>query len=158
MARSEPLIIDRETGEPKNGPFTAHKYEPWKVIIVEEETNVRKSKKFFSYVEAKETAAALQEKYGETHTVGVVSRQIGYGPPYAKVSDRQLLGQNDKGLFWCPYCRKFRAFKYVPVLEQRWCEFCHTRERDFHVRACNPLLWDPVTFKRIFGEVYADSI
>lgn len=157
MARSEALKINKETGEPSNLPFTADKYEPWKVIIREEETNKRRSKKFFSYVEAKETAAALQEKYGDTHTVGVVSRQRGYGPPHSKVSDRQLLAYNEQGLYWCPYCRTFRAFNYVPYLEMKWCEFCHTREVDFHVRACNPVLWNPVHFKRTFGEVRVDA-
>lgn len=152
MPRSDPLIIDRKTGEPTNLPFTKDKYEPWKVVIVDEETNVRRSKKFFSYQEGKQFAKALGEKYEGTHTVGLVSRQVGYGPPYSKIPDQQLLRMNEEaGLWWCPYCRNFREFQYVPFLDKKWCEFCHTRETDFHVIRCNPVLWSPDVFKRIFG-------
>jgi len=155
MPRSDPLIIDGETGEPTNLPFTALTHEPWKVLVVDLETNQRRSKKFFSYVEAKQAAADLSEKYRDTHKVGVVSRQVGYGPPYSKVSDEKLLQANENGYWWCPYCRAFRDFHFVPYLDQRWCEFCHTREKDFHVARCNPILWSPDHLKRRFGNANA---
>lgn len=157
--RSDPLVLDRETKEPTEDslPWTHQRHEPWKVIIVEVETNVRRSKKFFLYQEAKSAAAKLKEKYNETHKVGVVSRQRGYGPPWSKVTDQQLLEINETGLWWCPYCRNYREFHFVPYLGMRRCEFCHTRETDFHVSRCNPVLWSPDYFKRIFGEVYRSS-
>lgn len=151
MSRSDPLIIDKETGEPINPPFTHEKYEAWKVLIVNNATGKRQAKKFFSYVEARATAKRLQEKYGERATVGVVSRQLGYGPPESRVPDEMLLKANNSGKYWCPYCRTWREFHYVPALEVRWCEFCQMPEHDFHTRRCNPLLWDPVHFKRVFG-------
>jgi hypothetical protein len=58
---------------------------------------------------------------------------------------------NDKGLFWCPYCREFRKFQ-----RQKWyyidgkmrrdprkqgalhCPMCSISHRDFHVRNWNP--------------------
>jgi len=154
VPRSDPLVLDRETKEPleKCLPWTYKKYEPWKVVIVNTETSQRRSKKFFLYQEARSTAAKYTEKLGDGHQVGVVSRQMGYGPPYSRVSDQQLLQANEQGLWWCPYCRAYRGYNFVPFLGQRWCEFCHTREADFHVVRCNPVLWSPDHLKRRFGD------
>lgn len=150
MARSEALRFGKD-GEPTNPPRTHEKWEPWKVVVVFVETNKRMSKKYFSYVEAKQRVAEFKEKYGDEIQVGIVSRQVGYGPPESKVSDQYLLDRNNDGLYWCPYCRNFRKFNYVPALEVHWCEFCHMRRHDFHTIRCNPLLWDPDHFKRVFG-------
>lgn len=143
MPRSDPLILDRETREPLPQclPASAERHEPWKVIVLDPETQKRKSKKFFSYVEAKQAAEALKEKYGITMQVGVVSRQTGYGPPYSKVKDQQIQEQNEMGNWWCPYCRRFRRFLYNAWRQKRLCEFCRTTETDFHVKKCNPVLW-----------------
>ncbi len=150
MPRSEPLVLGKD-GEPTNPPFTYEKYESWKVVVVDQETEKRRSKKFFSYVEAQEKAVELRERFGDRAEVGIVSRQVGYGPPASKVSDEKLLTANERGYYWCPYCRKFRDFPYFPSSEGRACEFCFTPEQSFHVVACNPTLWNPVHYRRVFG-------
>ena len=147
--RSDPLVF--KDGEPTNPPITYEKYEPWKVVIKDTETETIRSRKYFSYKEAKARVSSLRDEYGERAEVGLVSRQIGYGPPYSKVSNNRLLEANESGLYWCPYCRQFRDFPYYPYKEESCCEFCLTRERDFHVKACNPLLWNSYHFKRVFG-------
>lgn len=141
MARSKPLTVSKETGEPTTLPWNAHKNEPWKVVVVDIEGK-RKSKKFFSYVEAKETAARLREKFGVEARVAVVSRCMGYGPPHSKVSTEMLAEQNDRGNLWCPYCRTFRRFLYNAWREREMCEVCGCVVTDFHVRANNPVFWD----------------
>lgn len=147
--RSLPLVIDKSTGEPKYLPHTYQKYEPWKVVILDIETQQRKSKKFFSYPEAKTAAEKIQEKLGPEYMVHVVSRQMGYGPPYSKITDAQLLRQNEMGRYWCPYCRTFRRFLYNAWREKRMCEFCQTVENDFHVIANNPTFWSSDKVKEL---------
>lgn len=138
-------------GEPVNPPFTYEKYEAWKVVVVDQDTEKRRSKKFFSYVEAKAKAKELKEKFGDRAEVGVISRQLGYGPPVSKIDDSRLLRLNEQGYFWCPYCRRLREFPYLPWRDARSCEFCFTPDHSFHVVACNPTLWNPVHYKRVFG-------
>lgn len=150
VVRSEPLVLMKD-GEPKNPPFTHKTWPAWKVLVVFIETNKRATKKFFSYQEAKQSAAELQEKYGEKAKVGVISRAKGYGPPYSKVSNLKLRDYNNRGLYWCPYCRQFREFHYLPYKDTRCCEFCRTRQEDFHVIKCNPFLWSPDVYRREFA-------
>ena len=149
MARSESFILDRETGEPKHKPFTYEKYQAWKLIVKDSETGKRKVKLHWSYSVARQEAETLTEKYGNRIEAHVVSRQIGYGPPYSKITDLQLLRLNEVGKFWCPYCRKMRLFLWSAWREERCCEFCRTRLSEFHVQRNNPLLWDPVRIKRL---------
>ncbi len=150
MPRSDPLIIGKD-GEPTNPPFTYEKYEAWKVVVIDNATDKRRTKKFFSYAEAKEKAKELEERLGERARVGVVSRQIGYGPPHSRVSNAMLRDANDRGKYWCPYCRNFRYFQYLPYRDLKACEFCLMPEMDFHVVRCNPLLWSPDAYVREFG-------
>ncbi len=150
MPRSEALILGKD-GEPVNPPFTYEKYPAWKVVVVDLTTEKRKSKKFFSYKAAREKAQELKEKFGDRAEVCVLSRQVGYGPPVSKVSDLKLLAANEQGYYWCPYCRKFREFPWLPGIEGKACEFCFTPEASFHVVACNPILWNPRHYKRVFG-------
>ncbi len=150
MPRSEPLVLGKD-GEPANPPITYERYPAWKVVVKDVEREITRSKKFFSYKEARESAAYVIGKYGERVQVAVVSRQVGYGPPVSKVSDLKLLKANEQGYYWCPYCRKFREFPWLPSIEGKACEFCFTPENSFHVVACNPTLWNPVHYKRVFG-------
>ena len=142
MARSRPLAVSKETGEPTVLPWTAHKYEPWKVVVVDVETRTRRSKKFFSYKDAKRKAKELKERIGVEAIVAVVSRQMGYGPPHSKVSIQMLLEQNDMGNYWCPYCRNFRRFLWNAYRQRHMCEVCGCVDTDFHVIANNPIFWD----------------
>lgn len=139
MPRSKPLVLDKTTGEPKYLLPVQQRKPPWKLIVLDRKNHTRKVKLFHSYVEAKEKARKLEEKYGERVEVGVVSRQVGYGPPYSKISDGQLLSLNWKRRWWCPYCRDIRRF--LQIRGAKRCEFCHTRITDFHVIKCNPALW-----------------
>lgn len=139
MPRSNPLIIDKTTGEPKTLLFVQTRNEPWKVVVLDRKKHKRKVKKLWSYVEAKDLAAKLQDKYGERVEVHVVSRQVGYGPPFSKIKDWQLLDLNQRRRFWCPYCRKIR--KFPRLYGVRRCEFCLCSENDFHFRKCNPIMW-----------------
>ena len=150
MPRSDPLILGKD-GEPINPPITFERYEPWKVVVIDTATDKRRTKKFFSYVGAKRMVAELEEKFGDRALVGVVSRQLGYGPPHSRVPDQMILDANDRGKYWCPYCRKFKEYPYLPWKDEYSCEFCHTRISDFHVIRCNPLLWSPYHYKNVFG-------
>lgn len=141
MARSRPLVLSKEDKEPIYRAPHYDKYPSWKILILEVESQKRKSKKVFSYQEAKEIAAHFKEKLGTTHWVSVVSVRMGYGPPHSKVTDGMLLQQNERGNLWCPYCRGFRRFLYNAWRERRLCEFCQTVETDFHVQANNPMYW-----------------
>lgn len=151
MARSKPLVLDKETREPTVLPWTSDKYEPWKVLIMDIETREKRSKKFFSYQEAKKKASELREKLGPEYMIGVVSRQMGYGPPHSKVSDEMLVERNDLGYFWCPYCRNFRTFYYNAWRERHLCEFCGCVDTDFHVQANNPIFWSREKVDRLVG-------
>jgi hypothetical protein len=148
--RSDPLILDKETGEPKYLTDSQQRYDPWKLVVKDHgKAGKRKIKTYTSYVEAKERAAEINERYGDRVEAHVVSRQLGYGPPYSKVSDRQMLDYNEQRIWWCPYCRKLRRFLYRPALEMKACEFCLTKETDWHVRMCNPILWEADYLKRM---------
>jgi rubrerythrin len=56
--------------------------------------------------------------------------------------------QNNKGIYWCPYCRELRRFQtqngfliqgvFVPEPGLH-CPICGTSHRDYHVRRWNPL-------------------
>lgn len=151
MARSYPLVIEKETGEPRYYPnSTTHlRYPAWKILILDTETEQRRSKKFFSYQEAKSAVSHFKEKLGPTYLIGVVSIQRGFGPPYSKVSDKALLAKNEMGYIWCPYCRTFRSFMYNAWREKKLCEFCQIVEDDFHVIANNPIFWSTEKIERI---------
>lgn len=144
--RSEPLILDRETGEPKRLVPSQERYPAWKVVVVDQTTGKRKIKNHYKYKEAKAQVERLTEKFGDRIEVAVVSKIVGYGPP-AKVTDRQLLELNDQGKMWCPYCRKPRDFPRSYGL--RTCEFCGIWETDFHIIRCNPIKWDPRNKEKI---------
>lgn len=59
-----------------------------------------------------------------------------------------MLAVNNKGFTWCPYCLKLRRFQRqgavmyenvrIPA-DGDYCPLCGTSERDFHVRAHNPV-------------------
>lgn len=144
--RSDPLVLGKD-GEPNEASraITWEKYPAWKIIVLDLETWKRKTRKEFSYKRAREVATRLNEQFqetGQTSTAFVVSRQRGYGPPYSKVSDDDLYERNTMGDWWCPYCRQFRKFNYHAYIGMRICSFCTTRESDFHVKKCNPILWN----------------
>lgn len=142
MPRSDPLILDKETREPLPEclPFTANKYEPWKVVVLDTDTGQRRFRKFFSYQVAKKAVEHLKAE-NPGLMIGVVSRQKGYGPPYSKITDEQLLAQNELGNYWCPYCLAFRRFLHSFWRGKRLCELCAMPSSDFHVIKCNPILW-----------------
>lgn len=56
---------------------------------------------------------------------------------------------NNKGIYWCPYCREMRRFQEqggfvilgIIVPEKgMYCPICGVRETDYHVRKWNPLM------------------
>lgn len=56
---------------------------------------------------------------------------------------------NNKGIYWCPYCREMRRFQTqkgfvidgIVVPEKgMFCPICGVRETDYHVRKWNPLM------------------
>lgn len=69
--------------------------------------------------------------------------------------NRPMKGLNQRGIFWCPYCRKMRRFKTVSgfrvdgikVEEKRHvCPVCRINVSDHHVKKHNPMAvrieWD----------------
>ena len=151
MTRSRPLVLDKETREPIYLPWSHDRHPNWKVLILDIETDKRKSKTFFLYQEAKRVADRFREELGPGFMVGVVSVAMGYGPPHSKITDKQLLDQNEMGNYWCPYCRAFRRFLYNAWRERRMCEFCQCVETDFHVIANNPTFWSSDKVKELTG-------
>lgn len=148
--RTAALTIDGETGEPKL-LSTQINHDPWLVVLYNEALSIRKGKKEKVYSVARERADRLEEKYPkeEGYIVCVVSRQVGYGPPYSRISDRQLYDLNEQGKWWCPYCRALRKYLWDPYYGLKRCPICHIMERDFHVRKNNPIFWDSETIKRV---------
>lgn len=147
MARSRPLVLDKK-GRPT---VEANTQKPkWKLIIKDRETGKRSQKIYKSYKKARKQANWITQYHGDKFEACVVSRSMGYGPPYSKVTDKQLLAQNENGKYWCPYCRKFRSFLWSPRMEARLCEFCHIPDTEWHVHMCNPILWERSYFKKMF--------
>jgi len=140
FTRTPPLIIDRKTGEPKKLYATQENRDPWKLVIITADGR-RKGKNFRSYKKAKKAGKTWTDSH-QDDSFTVVSRQVGYGPPYSKVSPAQLLEMNARGRFWCPYCRQFREFLYAPRWRIERCEVCRIMLNDHHVIKNNPrLVW-----------------
>ena len=133
--RSDPLILDKETDEPRELAWVQTVWDPWRLIVSYEFRN--KGKLFKSYRKAKKAGAKIQKEHPE-YEVTIVSRQVGYGPPRSKVSDQVLLRMNFDGLLWCPYCRKFREFLYDPLWEKKRCPVCRISTSDHSVQVNNP--------------------
>lgn len=104
------------------------------------------------------------------HNVTLRCDNVGLPPPekFQRMERRNIGGQtkkeekwvrvlvvmeaaNKRGIFWCPYCRKFRRFghQFNFYVEGRWarhpnkagmmaCPTCGISHRDFHVRKWNP--------------------
>lgn len=143
MPRSDPLIL--KDGEPKTLLPVQENHEPWMLSVRNFKTGKRKVRKFFSYQEAREAETKAKEVFDlkDGWDVVVISRQVGYGPPHSRISDAKLLSLNEDNQWWCPYCRKFREFLWLPKDELKHCPHCEISELDFHVKRCNPILWDP---------------
>lgn len=153
MPRSEPLYLS--DGEIRDPTPAQEKYPPWLLSIKNMRTGQRRTKKFWSYQKAKKAAVKVASDYPEEEgwDIVVISRCQGYGPPYSKVSDPKLLAANEQRLWWCPYCRSFREFLWRPRTELKHCPHCRISELDFHVRRCNPILWDPDNLRALLMEV-----
>ena len=137
--RSDPLILNKK-GRLKYPVFCqkGKKRYRWLLVITDFEGRNR-GKKVRRYDEAK----AIIEQMKETHPdyeYTIVSRQVGYGPPVSKVSDEVLEEQNERGRFWCAYCRKFRVFDEDPFWGKRLCPVCRVPDDSWHVVVNNPLL------------------
>ncbi len=116
-------------------------YPPWRLVVVDP-NGKRRGKVFKSYKKAKKTATKLKATHPDSEYT-IVSRQIGYGPPFSKVSDEDILAMNARGRYWCPYCRKFRIFDWDPwwgAKGQDRCPVCGTPESSWHVVRNNPRL------------------
>lgn len=135
----DPIVIDRETGEPKNVPdWWPETKEPWKVVILLK-AGGKKGKKFRKYSEAKAFADKFKDDE-RVESVTVVSRAYAFGPP-SKITEQHLIRANMKGLTWCPYCRKFTDYLYDPYTELKRCVICSVSDRNNTVRQCNPRYW-----------------
>ena len=143
MPRSPALTIETESGEPYL-LATQENRDPWLLVLYHERKRVRKGKKYRYYSLAKKAKKEMDEKYPQDQgwEVCIVSRQVGYGPPYSKITDRQIYLQNIKGLLWCPYCRTFREFLWDPKYEVKRCPVCRCMASGFHIQVNNPSLWD----------------
>lgn len=157
MPRSDPITIDRH-GEVillaiQKPPEIRL---PWRLLVTDHNSGRQKSMLFAYYSEAKTRAGrilgALEDSPDSRLDVTIVSRSVGYGPPYKKISDLQLLTLNQRKKYWCPYCRKIRQLLWLPKLQARGCIYCGITERDFHMRRCNPKFWSPAARYRITHE------
>lgn len=135
--RSRVFKVNKDSGEPDLLPAQQGK-EPWMLVLSKGYKN--RGKRFSSYKEAKLAGATLSEKYPD-HEVTIVSRQVGYGPPWSKLPDPKLLEINLRGMLWCPYCRKLREFHLDPLWELMRCPVCRIPDHDYHVTKNNPILW-----------------
>lgn len=143
--RSDPLIL--KDGEPKYPMPSQLSNAPWRLVVTDEEGRNR-GKKFHSYRQAKEAVAKLRGEHPDFEYT-IVSRQISYGPPRSKITDKQLQEMNDISNYWCPYCRKFREFEWDPYalpamgttsMGTDRCPVCRIRIDDSTVVKNNPTL------------------
>jgi len=75
----------------------------------------------------------------------IVSRQVGYGPPASRISDEELMKMNERGRWWCPYCRKFRVFEWDPFWGIDRCPICRVFMNNGHVLRNNPLVVERIS-------------
>lgn len=94
----------------------------------------RRIKPFETEEEALEFASkarVLKEKYPSL-TIDVVSKLKAFPPDGDRKKPR------GKNIYWCPYCREYRRFKF----NDRWyrnCEICGISENEYYVRVYNKL-------------------
>jgi hypothetical protein len=80
-----------------------------------------------------------EEEYVEEVVVKVKGRKRKVLVRRTKTVDK-MNELNHEGIWWCPYCMKFRRFA-ATVWEQRQlmqCPMCDITTRDWHVRRWNP--------------------
>lgn len=137
--RTDPIILDKETGEPLDYPeHLKARGKPWRVVLISTEGK-RVGKEFKSFKKARKWARkAKRDERIDSSTV--VSKRKGFGPP-SKIEDLDLIRLNQKGVLWCPYCRNFREFEYLPWKNGVCCPICHIPDWDFHVHKNNPKYW-----------------
>lgn len=83
-----------------------------------------------AYKRVKRHADKLKEKVGDNATVDIISYTVTFSPKGEKTRRGQL---------WCPYCNKWRHFKYDDYLGVNKCNICGISDRDFYVCKYNGL-------------------
>jgi hypothetical protein len=132
--RSEPLILDKD-GNPKKIWPVQEGRKAWRLVLTLNMAN--RGKDFKTYAKAKAAQEALRPRY-QDHEYTIVSRMVGYGPPYSKVSDEKLEDMNLRGFLWCAFCRKFRQFLWSPLWNIEKCPVCTISIRHFQIVRNNP--------------------
>lgn len=137
--RSEPLILNKKGNlkYPKQTQKGKEKMR-WRLVVTDFEGRNR-GKLFHRYSEAKIVIKALKKKHPDSEYT-IVSRQVGYGPPASKISDKYLMAMNERGRWWCPFCRKFRVFDWDPFWNVDRCPVCRAFGNSIHVIRNNPLV------------------
>jgi len=138
--RSEAIVLDKQTGEPRNIPeyLIESGKTLWRAVILTDK-NKRLGKTFVSYREAKKWAEEKSTAKGVVE-VTVVSKIVSFGPP-SKISDNQVREMNAIGKLWCPYCRCFREYEWDPWSDRVKCPICRVSTEDCDVRRNNPKFW-----------------
>lgn len=157
MPRSDPMILSRD-GEVRLLQIQKppERRLPWKLLVTDNRSGGQKSLLFAYYGDAKSRAGrilgALEDSPDSRLDVTIVSRSVGYGPPYKRFTDLQLLELNHRKKYWCPYCRKIRQLLWLPRMRARGCIYCSMTEHDFHMRRCNPRFWSAAAQHRVAHE------
>ena len=137
--RSEPLILKKNGNlkYPKSVQKGKDKMR-WRLVVTDFEGK-NKGKKVRRYSDAKRMIETLIKKHPDSEYT-IVSRQVGYGPPASKISDEHLTAMNERGRWWCPYCRKFRVFEWDEFWNVTRCPICRVFMNNSHVIRNNPLV------------------
>ncbi len=137
--RSEPLILNKKGNlkYPKSVQLGKKKMR-WKLVVTDFEGHNR-GKLVRRYRDAKRMIVTLKKKHPDFEYT-IVSRQVGYGPPASRLTHEDLMEKNQRGRWWCPYCRKFRIFDWDPYWDVNRCPVCRIFDNNYHVLANNPIL------------------
>ena len=96
-----------------------------KDIIVEtkEEETVQDT-----YRRAKKVAEIAKERTQGLAVIELISRSVAFKPKGDKPH---------KSWYWCPYCNKWRVFRYDDYLDVNRCSVCGISDHDFYVKLHN---------------------
>jgi hypothetical protein len=141
--RSEPLILNKKGNLKYPRQVQRGKEKMRWLLVVTDMEGRNKGKKIRRYREARKLVKTLKKRYPD-YEYTIVSRQVGYGPPVSRVSDEDLLAQNHRGRYWCPYCRKFRVFDWDPWWSKSRCPVCRIFDDNWHVMVNNPGIADRI--------------
>jgi hypothetical protein len=109
----------------------------WKLIL----TSPQGEKKVYRYPEVKSAVDKAKQFRAKGYEAEVISKSKAYGPT------RKAGPRPSSKHYWCPYCIKWRVFRYMAVRrmgilgpEDMRCPVCLISDHNYYIRKYNGLL------------------